>query len=113
VRDLSVRTVIGVDERERLSPQEVLVDVEMEADLDPASRSDDLAHSIDYAAVAALVREHGEAARFRLLEAFAGSIASLLLDRFPGVRAATVRVEKAWAVPGARRVGISLRRERS
>ena len=112
VRDLRVRTVIGVEEREREAPQEVVVNLDLEADLEPAAGTDDLTRSVDYAAVAALVREHATTARFRLLEAFAGSIAALVLRRFPLVRALAVRVEKPAAVPGARSVGVELRRER-
>jgi dihydroneopterin aldolase len=110
VRGLSVETVIGVGEEERSSPREVLLDVEMEADLDDAAASDDLGCAIDYASVADLVRAHARALRVRLLEALAGSVADLVLARFPAVSAVTVRAEKAWAVPGARSVGVSLRR---
>lgn len=110
VRDLCVRTVIGVEEHERKEMQEVLVSLDLEADLEPAAATDDLSRSVDYAAVAALVREHAAAVRFRLLEALAGSIAALVLDRFPLLRAATVRIEKPSAVTGARAVGVELRR---
>jgi dihydroneopterin aldolase len=112
VRDLRVRTVIGVDERERTAPQEVLVSFELETDLEPAAASDDLALAVDYAALADLVRAHASGARFRLLEALAGSLATLALERFPGVRAVTVRAEKPRALPDARTVGVELRRER-
>lgn len=112
VRDLRVRTVIGVEERERKAPQEVVVNLDLEADLESAAVTDDLARSVDYAAVAALVQEHAATARFRLLEALAGSIAALVLGRFPLVRSLAVRVEKAGAVPGARSVGVELRRGR-
>ncbi|HEX5136715.1 MAG TPA: dihydroneopterin aldolase [Planctomycetota bacterium] len=112
VRDLSVETVIGVAEHERAEPREVLVNLEMEVDLDAAAASDDLAHAIDYAAVADAVRAHALESRFRLLEAFAASIAQLVLARFPGVDAVSVKVEKAWAVPGARSVGVRLRAAR-
>ncbi len=113
LRDLSVETVIGVGDEERAAPREVLLDLEMEADLDAAARSDDLARAIDYAAVADLVRAHAKTSRFRLLEALAGSIADLVLEGFPAVRAVTVRARKARAVPAAREVGVTLRRARS
>ena len=109
VRDLRVRTVIGVDDREREKPREVLVSLDLEADLGPAAATDGLARSVDYAAVAALVREHAAAASFRLLEALAGSIATLVLERFPLVRTATVRIGKPGAVPDAGDVGVELR----
>jgi dihydroneopterin aldolase len=112
LRDLRLETLIGVEPHERAAPQEVLVTFELEADLEPAAASDDLARAVDYAALAGLAKEHAEAARFRLLEALAGSLASLALDRFRLVTAVTVRVEKPGAVPGARAVGVELRRQR-
>ena len=113
VRDLRVRTVVGVEERERKEPQELVVNLDLEADLEAAADTDDLSRSVDYAAVAALVAEHAATARFRLLEAFAGSIATLVLGRFPLVRALTVRIEKPGAVARARTVGVELRRGRA
>lgn len=110
LRDLRVRTVVGVEEHERRSPQEVLVSLELDADLEPAAAADDLSLAIDYAAVARAVVEHGATARHLLLEALAGSIATLVLGRFPLARAVTVRIEKPGAVPGARAVGVELRR---
>jgi dihydroneopterin aldolase len=112
VRDLRVKTVVGVEEHERKESREVLVSLDLEVDLDPAAVSDDLSRSVDYAAVAALVREHAAASRFRLLEALAGSIATRVLARFPLVRAVTVRVEKPRALGDARAVGVELHHRR-
>lgn len=112
LRDLRVRTLIGVEEQERREMRHVLVNLELETDLEPAAASDDLADSVDYAAIAARVRDHAAASRFRLLEALAGSIAALVLDGFPLVRAVTVRVEKPGAVAEVRTVGVELRRGR-
>jgi dihydroneopterin aldolase len=111
LRDLEVETVIGVEEHERLSPQPLVVSVELDADLDRAAGTDDLRHAVDYAAVAEVVRTHAKDARFRLLEAFAGSLADAILDRFAPVSQVLLRIEKPRAVRGAR-AGIELRRAR-
>jgi dihydroneopterin aldolase len=112
VRDLRVSTVIGVGEHERRAPRELLVSLSMEADLDRVAASDDLADAIDYAGVAALVRDHAGKARFRLLEALAGSLATVVLRNFPRIDAGTVRVEKPAALPEARATGVEIRRQR-
>ena len=112
LHDLRVPTLIGVEESERRAPQEVLVSLDLEMDLEPAATSDDLGDALDYAALSALVRAHGAASRFHLLEAFAGSVAALALERFPRLQAVTVRVEKPQAVPEARTVGVELQRRR-
>ena len=112
LRDLRVQTLIGVGEHERREMRHVLVNLELETDLEPSAASDDLRDSVDYAAIASRVRDHASTSRFRLLEALAGSIATLVLDGFPLVRAVTVRVEKPGAVAEVRTVGVEVRRER-
>jgi dihydroneopterin aldolase len=83
----------GVHEEERKLGQRFIVDVELRLDLREAGRSDDLAASVDYARVHALVVEIGTREQFRLLEALAARIASAIRGAFP-VRQVTVRAAK-------------------
>ncbi|MBV9104041.1 MAG: dihydroneopterin aldolase [Candidatus Eremiobacteraeota bacterium] len=64
----------GADEGERLHPQPIDVDVELEADVDAARSSDALADTIDYAAVRARVVEIVAHSSFQLLERLADAI---------------------------------------
>lgn len=77
------RVNVGVQEEERAFKQLCSIDLELYCDLAAAGKSDDLAHSIDYAKAAALAAEYVESHSFRLLEAAAEAVAGLLLDRFP------------------------------
>ncbi len=83
----------GVHEEERKLGQRFLVDVELGLDLREAGRSDDLAATVDYGRVYALVMAIGTREHFRLLEALASRIASSILEQMP-VRQVTVRVTK-------------------
>lgn len=113
IRGLLAEAVIGVDEEERRAPQEVRLDLILEVDLAEAGRTDDLAQTVDYAAVAEAVRAHVAASQYRLVERLAGAVAGVVLDGFPLVRAVTVRVEKPAALPpGAGIPRVILRRER-
>ena len=87
----------GVSEEERLLPQPLEVDLEVEADLSGAGRTDDVADTIDYGPLVALVGGVVERNSFRLLEAIAATIADRVLDTTPAT-AVTVRVRKL-AVP--------------
>src|SRR5688572_21981544 len=79
-----------------------VVDVEAALDLRPAGESDDLAATVDYAAVYERVRALVEETRYNLIEALAERIAGELLTQFPLLRAVTVRVHKPGApLPGA------------
>ena len=69
-------------------------------DLRAAGRSDDLADTIDYAALAERLRAVAAASRFRLLEALAEALAAEAL-RDPRVGAAEIALRKPDAVPEA------------
>jgi dihydroneopterin aldolase len=112
VDDLRIRTIVGVHEWEQREPQEVVVHLEAEVDLGAAATTDDLADTVDYGRLIRQVHRHVEASRFHLLERLAGSIADHVLERFPGVEAVTVRVDKPAASDLARNVAVQLRRAR-
>jgi dihydroneopterin aldolase len=112
VEGLRARTVLGVHPHEREAPRDVLFRVTLELDLAAAAQSDDLEDTVDYDAVARLLVAHAEKARHRLVEALAGSLAALALDRFRALHAVTVRVEKPGALPGAETVAVEIRRAR-
>jgi len=79
-----------------------VVDVEATLDLRSAGARDDLAATVDYAAVYEQVRAIVEDSRFNLIEALAERIAARLLGQFPPIEAVTVRVHKPAApIPGA------------
>lgn len=86
----------GVLPEEREQGQPFLVDVELGADLAAAGRADDLALTVDYRRVYAVVREVVEGPPLRLLEAVADETARRLLE-LSGVRTVTVRVRKPQA----------------
>jgi len=87
----------GVGEEERFLPQPIEVDLEVEADLSRAGRTDDVADTIDYGPLVALCAGVVERDSCRLLEAIAATIAERVLDTTPAL-AVTVRVRKL-AVP--------------
>ncbi len=83
----------GVNDWEREATQRFEVDVELELDLRRAGESDDLAATVDYSAVYALIREIVEERSFDLIEAIAEALAEALLDD-ARVDAVVVRVRK-------------------
>ncbi|MDN5346452.1 MAG: 7,8-dihydroneopterin aldolase/epimerase/oxygenase [Clostridia bacterium] len=78
----------GLLDQEKKLGQLFIVDLELEADLRPAGRSDCLEESVDYAAVYERVRKIVEEERFHILEALAERLAGVLLTipRLTGVR---------------------------
>lgn len=105
ISDLSVETVIGVYDWERLVRQRVLLNVEMGWDNTPAARADDLSLALDYKAVSDRLAEILQERKFQLLETAAEALAACILDDFsvPWVR---LKIEKPDAIPAARGVGV-------
>ena len=83
----------GVTEEEREAAQPFEVDAEIFADLKPATAADDLAKTVDYALVYALVSEIVVEERFSLIETLAEEIAARILSN-QLVEKVIVRVKK-------------------
>ncbi|MEM3851715.1 MAG: dihydroneopterin aldolase [Methanomassiliicoccales archaeon] len=111
IRDLSARCIIGINEHERRERQDVLINMELWADLHEAMMNDDIACSVDYKAINKKVLSFVENSSFRLIEKLASEIASICLS-FPGVMKVRVSVEKPGALRFARSVGIEVVREK-
>jgi FolB domain-containing protein len=111
IRDLLVQGVIGVYEAERQAPQEILINLAIEADLSRAGESDDLSDSLNYAEIAARARQIAETARRFTVEALAADLARMCLSD-PRVQRVTVRVEKPTILTDCRSVGVEIERSR-
>ena len=111
IHNLLIRSVIGISEREREQPQDILVNITLYTDTAPAGRSDDLNLSINYRSVAKKVLAHCEVIHRYTVDALAEDIADFCLNEF-GVSAVTVMVEKPGAVRFAQSVGVKIHRTR-
>lgn len=109
IRELTLDTVIGVYDWERRVRQQVVIDLEMAADIGAAAAGDDIAAALDYHAVAVRLDEFAAASSFQLVETLAERIAELVMDEF-GVRWLRLSVAKPTALPRARAVGVVIER---
>ena len=113
IRDLHLRTVIGVNPWERHKQQDVVINLALTTDLSGPASSDDLADAVDYSKLTKRVTAHVENSSYKLLERLAGSIADVVFEHFPRVACVTVTVDKPGALRFARSVGVELTRERA
>ena len=84
----------GYYEYEREQGQKFFFDVELMMEDDKATNTDNLNDGVDTARVYDIVRDVTENQRFQLLAALGGHIAERLLQRFPHIDRAAVRVRK-------------------
>jgi FolB domain-containing protein len=112
IKDLMARGIIGISEKERSQPQDILFNIDIFTDIRAAGTSDDIEESINYRTVAKQVLAHASTIGRFTVEALAEDVARMILEnpRALGVR---VRVEKPGAVRFARSVGVEIERMRS
>jgi dihydroneopterin aldolase len=111
IRELRIQCIVGVLPAERVTPQEVVVSLDVGTDVARAARTGELDHTIDYAALAEQARALVVAGRYRLLETMAEDLARCALQ---SELAAEVRVtiRKPAAIAGARDAGVEIVRAR-
>lgn len=111
IRDLLLRTVIGVNPEERRDRQDVLVNIVLQADTRAAGASDRIEDAVNYRTITKRVIALVENSSFYLVEKMATEIANICLEETRVARA-TVRVEKPGALRFARSVGVEIARDR-
>jgi FolB domain-containing protein len=111
IKDILARGIIGINESERNQPQDILINLVIEADVSQASHSDQIEDTVNYRTITKRVLFLAETARRFTVEALAQDIADAALED-KRVEKVTVRVEKPGAVRFAGTVGVEIERTR-
>lgn len=104
---LSVATKIGVYSWEQRINQTLLIDITIPNDF--SACEDNLANTIDYAALCKTVTEYVESRSFQLIETVADKIAELIKQEFK-VTKLTVGVSKLHVVKNAKNIQVIVNR---
>jgi len=107
--DLKIETVIGVYDWEREIKQNVILDLEMGADIRRAAETDNIDDTLNYKAVSKRVIDFVEQSEFELVETLAERVVAIIREEFsvPWVR---LRLNKKGAVSAAVDVGVIIER---
>lgn len=109
IKDLALRTIIGIEDWEREKEQDILINLFLEYDATKAALSDDIKDAVDYKAVKQGIMHLVAVSRFNLVEKLAHEILSLAL-KDARVEKATVAIDKPQALRFARSVSLTLSR---
>ncbi len=112
IKDLLARGVIGISDRERSQPQDILFNLVIFTDIKAAAEADDVELSVNYRTVSKQILTHASTVGRFTVEALAEDIAKMVLE-YPNVSGVRVRVEKPGAVRFSRSVGVEIERMRS
>lgn len=109
IRDLMVRGILGVNDWERQVRQDIVINIDLYTNLEPAGESDDIEETVNYKEVSKAIIHLVENSERHTVEALAKDIVEICL-RFPRTDRAQVRVEKPGALRFARSVGVEIDR---
>lgn len=107
VKDLRLRTYIGIKEEEINNKQDVLINLTILYPAVDAVQVNDIEHALNYRTITKAIIAHVEGNRFALLERLTQEILDLVMSH-QAVRYAEVEVDKPHALRFAESVSITL-----
>ena len=113
IKNLRLRTIIGINEWEREHFQDITLNVKIEFDGSRVVESDDIKDTVDYKALKKRIIQEVEQSQFSLVEKLAGHILQIIMED-EKVIFAEVEVDKPHALRFADSVSLtcSSRREK-
>lgn len=112
IRDLLLRGILGINDWERETKQDILVNLEVFLDAAPAGTSDDVDDALNYRTLTKDIIAYVEGSSHNLVEALATEIARIAVV-VHGAERVIVRVEKPGALRFASSVGVEIERSAS
>ncbi|BBB23631.1 dihydroneopterin aldolase [Isorropodon fossajaponicum endosymbiont JTNG4] len=109
IQGLKIDTVIGIYDWERKIRQDIVLDIEMSADIKAASETDHIDQALDYKAVSRRLIDFVQNSEFRLVETLAEKITQIVLEEF-GVTWIKLTLNKGEVLTGAQGVGVIIER---
>jgi len=111
IRELELKVRIGVADKERAKPQRLTISITLWPKARFHEMRDQLARTVNYAAVAREVKQFASGRTDNLIETLAENIASHLLQTFP-LRKVRLELRK-FILPDVKHVAVILTRQQS
>ena len=106
IKNLRLRTIIGIEEWERTNKQDLIINAVIEFDGEKAVESDDISDTVNYKKITKRIIELVEASDYFLLEKLCGRVLqSIMEDKY--VVCATVEIDKPGALRFTDSVSVS------
>ncbi len=111
IKDLRLRTYIGINDDEIKNKQDVLINITVLYPAADAVNENDIEHALNYRTITKAVIRHVEENRFALLERLTQEVLAVVME-FAPVRYAEVEIDKPHALRFAESVSITLSEHR-
>lgn len=109
LKEVKVETRLGVPDWERLSPQTIILDIELAMPHSRSCETDAIDDTIDYGAIVQRTRQTLAEHSFKLVEALAEHLCQLILKEF-GTPWVKIKVSKPGILPGVHSLGVIIER---
>ena len=106
---LNVECIVGIWDWERRVKQNVIIDVELAADIRRAAATDHIDNTVDYKKLSKRLQSFVGESSFGLVETLAERCAEIIMREF-GVAWVRLKCAKPGAVRGAKSVGVVIER---
>ena len=107
LRDLKLKTRIGIFEWEKQIDQIININIEVGTDIKKAASTDDVSFSLDYKSLSIKVKEYVQKNNHQLIETLIENIAEILLKDF-NIEYVTISISKPGAIRDSQDVGIEI-----
>jgi FolB domain-containing protein len=112
IKNIRLKTIIGIFDWERTTPQDVLINVQFEIDGSRVAKSDSIKDCVDYKTMTHGIVDKVAKSNFKTLEALSNFVLGLVLEQ-DGVLRAEVEVDKPGALRYSESVSVTCRGERA
>lgn len=111
IKNMIVNGIIGINDAERISPQKIIVNIELGCDTRSSSTSDNISDTLNYYNLSMKIIEFIKETKPYLVETLANNIAKICIEY--GAEYALIRVDKPEAVEFAETVGVEIKRDKN
>lgn len=110
--EVRIETNLGVPDWERMTPQTIILDIEIGMPHSRSCQTDAIEDTIDYGKVVTRIRETLKEHSFKLVEALAEHVCQIILSEFEAPRV-KIKVAKPGILPGLKALGVIIERSRT
>jgi len=111
IKNLRLRTIIGINETERSAKQDIIINAILCADSDKAFLSDDIGDTCNYRSISKKIISVVEESKFHLLEKLADKVLDIIM-KDASIKKATVEIDKPNALRFSDSVSVEVTKER-
>jgi FolB domain-containing protein len=107
IKNLKLKTILGVYDWEKTFDREIVINVEMETDFVNAAQSDNLNDAIDYDIITSKIKNLITKKRFKLIEKMTQEVLEVILED-DRIKKCKVEIDKVGVVEGVESFSVTI-----